>query len=650
MLKKYSSYLWLAAFLCGLFFVNAWQLQLLGVAVLIVYFWAVVMLAPEGSRGWDVPKSWTLLWMALFWLLTLLSVFHSAIFNVSFMAFCYFSVLPLTFLVFSIRGTEKQFTQVLKVSAVIYAGLSFWALLQFFVFGEYFQGRAHHPLINPNSLAALLSLGFFCALGWMLGAQKRLQSNSALLLCILIFGGIVSTGSRGALFAMIPVMIMFFVVMRDQARVHWRCLGILGVSCAALFCLTIFGVIHNDTLIARVSDTVALNLKDITSNRDSLWLATIAMIKAHGFWGTGIGTYFLYFPEFRLADDNWGAYYAHSDPLQFWAELGVLGPVLFYAFIISVVIRTWQALNRAKDVTQRLQVFVPFCALGAMVIHTHVTFNLYNFSILFVSGFLSAAWFWATQNILKTDIKEITFPEKYSPATKVVAIAMPFVFIAILFSAYIYSEHLTNKARDHMLQGDLEDFAEEVVQASRISFDGNYRIYLLAVNVPLSLLEGARDELTVEQKKEIFDQALSYLRHVRAINPRSSSALYYLAKIQENVPADFIPEDLTSPEEYYKAALKLDPLHLGARIELSEIYAQQGKKEESLKVLEQGINYRYSTSKAMEYYARLMKIYVQSGNEAGRQKMAKLMRGFQSRLRESQRDKSRPLYNYLWGN
>ena len=78
------------------------------------------------------------------------------------------------------------------------------------------------------------------------------------------------------------------------------------------------------------------------------------MIKEYGLFGTGIGTYFLYFPEFRLAGDNWGAYYAHNDPLQYWIELGVLGPILFYAFVIAVILRTQQAFKKnRKNSAQR---------------------------------------------------------------------------------------------------------------------------------------------------------------------------------------------------------------------------------------------------------------------------------------------------------
>ena len=215
-LKTYFPFLWFPAFLCSLFFINDWHLELFGASIVILLTWGVLMLSQDNK--WFVPKSWTLCFMGLFWLLAFFSIFGSDVLNVSLMTFCFFSVLPLTFFIWVMRGEPKQFETIAKFLAIIFAGLSIWALLQFFVYEDYFGGRAHHPLKNPNSFAALLSLGFFCSLGWMLGTKERLHSNLALILSILIFGGIVATGSRGAFFAMIPVLILFLFIMRHEAK------------------------------------------------------------------------------------------------------------------------------------------------------------------------------------------------------------------------------------------------------------------------------------------------------------------------------------------------------------------------------------------------------------------------------------------------
>lgn len=640
--NRYLPFVWCAAFICSLFFVNAWQLELFAGAVLLIFGWAAVNISQESDLS--VPRAPVLGVMAGFLLLAFISILHSDIVNVSFMAFCFFSVMPVTFLVFSIRGDAAEFEKIIKILAVIFGALAVWALLQVSVLSEYFPGQARHPLKNPNSLAALLSLGFFCSVGWMMGAVKKRHSQIALALSLLIFAGMMATGGRGALFAVIPMMGVMIFLLRGSVKGRGKSLGFLALGCLALFFVLSLWM-ENKGLAMRMAQTGAFdNLNDFSSNRLSLWAATVEMIKAYGVWGTGIGTYFLYFPEFRLSDDPFGAFYAHNDPMQYWVEMGIAAPILFYTFVGAVIWRTARALKQAKDMPGRVMIVAPFCALGACIIHTHVTFNLYNLSILLAVGFLLAAWFAATQRVLKTRVKKITLLKGDGRSLRTGLVALPFIFIGVFLLAFITSEIYTNKARDHLLAGELEAFVDDVLWANEVSLQGNYRSYLLAVNVPLTLLQEAGDEFPEDKKKDIFDQGLSYLRHVRRINPRSSSALYYLGKIQQVAPKEFIPEDLKTPAEYYAAALQLDPLHLGSRMELAKINPQR-----ELEILEGGLQYRYNTSKAMEYYGRLMQIYLQNGDAAARDEMLEKMKNFGARLNHDLRKRDKTITKALWG-
>jgi O-antigen ligase len=634
-LAKFTPYLWMTAFLCSLFFINNWQLELFGGAIILVGLWAIVSLGQASKKGFHIPQSWCLRIMGGFWLLAFLSILGSDILNISIMAFCFFSVMPLSFLVMSIDGNRQSYLIIGKVLFIIFAILSVWALIQFFFLSDHFKGRATHPLKNPNSLAALLSLGFFCGVGLALGAKEKWQRLMAFAFAALVFAGVMATGSRGALFALAPVMGVFLFFMRTEVIKQWKPLLVLFVLCVGALLLSSFGGFEKENLIHRVVETVSLNDRDISNNRFALWAATWGIIKEHGVLGTGIGTYFLYFPEFRLLSDSSGAYYAHSDPLQYWVEFGVLGPILFYAFIIAVTGRTIQAVRRVSSTQQRLMILTPFFALAACMLHTHVTFNLYNLSILFAVGFLLSFWFYATQEVLKTSVKTIKFPESYSVASRITAITLPFMFIVGIFTAYIVSEHYTNKARDHLFAAELNEFANDVLMANKISLQGNYRSYLLAVNVPMTLLQEGKN-LSEEQRQAIFNQAIGYLKHVQAINPRSASALYYLAKIQQLVPKDFVPETLKTSQEYYERALELDPIHIGARIELSYIYERDLlSMDRAVALIEQGVTYRYSSAKAMDLYGRQVQLYLKVGDTEKRNKAIERMRNFQKRLNRS---------------
>lgn len=629
MIQKISpSFIWITAFLCGLFFVKSWELELFASAVILVFIWSVFSIARR--KEWSIPSSFVLKIMGLFWLLVFISVVGSDIISVSFMAFGLFSVLPLTFFIFTFSGNKTDYIFVAKVGGLIYAGLALWALIQVLFLPELFDGRAAHPLSNPNSLAALFSLGFFCAVGWMLSAPQKIHQYMAVSLSILLFAGMMAAGSRGALFALCPVLMMLLFFMRPTVIERKGYIMTLFVSCAVIFCLTKFGFNEAQNLFDRVADTPVQNLDRFTSNRTRLWAASFEMIKNYGFFGTGIGTYFLYFPEFRLSDDPFGAYFAHNDPIQYWVELGILGPVLFYAFVISVIVRTVKAVKKTSSNQNRLLILTPFCALGATILHTHVTFNLYNLSILFVVGFLLSVWFYATQTVLKTPLKPILLPSQ--AVVRLAAVSLPFVLIGGMFLAYIAGEHYNNKARDALISGDLNQFATDVVRAQTVGLNGNYRPYLLAVSVPLGVLEEGGSQLEASQKKEMTEVALRYLQHVRAINPRSSSALYYLGKLQEIGFPDALPHDLQTAEEYYLEAIKIDPLHIGARLAVAKIYEESGDNQKALRILEEGIRYKYLSPNALNLYGALARHYLLAGDTENRKRALERLRSFQKKL------------------
>jgi len=616
---------WLLAFLGALFFFNDFELESFGLSAFFLFVFSITALSSK--KEWHVPQSLTFLFLALFWLLAFISLLHTDILNTSIMAFVYFSALPLTFFVLVIKNDEALLNTIAKAGAIIFTGLALWALAQYFIFGEHFGGRAHHPLKNPNSLGALFSLILFASVGWMLIAKTKIQSNMALILSIILIGGIIATASRGALFALIPVMGMMLFFMRDMAQKHWKCLSVLGVSALIFFGLSSFGFAQNDTMMARVTDTVSMNLSDVSSNRTMLWLASIDMIKTHGLFGVGFGNYFQYFNEFRLPNDKWGTYYAHSDPLQYWVELGVLGPILFYAFCIAVLTRTVQAFHQTKDTVMRAKILVPFFGLSAMLVHTHVTFNLYNISILYVSGFMLAVWFMATQTVLKTPIKTIKFPSSYKMPSRVISISLPFLIIGFFFGAMMISDHLTQRAKTYLMTGDLQQFGENIITAQNMGLGHNYRADLLAVNLPLTLLSTPQN-FDEEQRRKIFNEGLFYLKRASAANPRSASAQYYLGLIQEDVSEDFIPEGLKSPKDYYGNALKLDPLHFSARVALVSTL----DKNDAITLLEQGVHYRYNNPQAVNYYMKLLSLYAQTGQAAKMKDISETIRNFQARV------------------
>lgn len=647
------AFLWSAAFLCSLFLVNAWQLEWFGGSVLLTLSWSVLMLERKIRDGWKIPKSTFLVLVGLFWLNAFLSVIRSDMPFVTFMGLSFFSVMPLTLFTFAFSPDERQMRHIGQFAAAVFAALAVWAIIQFLFLHDYFGGQARHPLANPNSLAALFSLALFPTLGWMLTAPDRKQSAAALILCTLLTGGIIATGSRGAPLAMIPALAIFAWSGRNTLKGKRTLLLSLALGVITAIVMPLLLNPEKATTILRFLGTLLQLQPDISNNRLHIWTGTWALIKDHWLLGTGgIGTFFLHYPAYRIPEEITGTFFAHNDPLQYWAETGLAGIILFYAILIAAIIRTTRALAAcpAENEKQRMLILAPFCALTAMTIHTHLTFNLYNLSILLTSGFLLAVWFAATHKVLRDGENLQALPEKLPVPARAAMVALPFLFCGYLFAACIVSEHFTKRARTHALAGELEDFATDLNIAHQAGFHSNYRTYLLAVNVPLTILRESKDTLTRKQKEELYAQSAEYLHRARTANPRTASAAYYLGYLQTLVPADVIPEGTPAPEEYYREALALDPLHLGARLALAEIHEERGDLKGAMDIVKEGLPYIYRSPMATDLYGQALLLATQTGDKDMQKRAVAKMLSFKSRMDQDYARQSRTMTQHLFGS
>ena len=607
--------LWLSAFICALYFNNAWQLELFGASVALVFLWSIALLQKGLKQGWQVPQSWAHRFMAAFWLLTFCSLFVSVVIQVSLMAFCFFSVMPLSFYLFTLRDDHKSMIAMIGyVLAVIFAVLSVWALIQFFFFNVENRGAAHHPLANSNSLGALLNLAILSAIGWVIVANSVSEKWIATAMAILYFGGLIATSSRGAFFSLALCLPVLAICLKTEFFNHGRYLITIVVGSIALFFSSTLGDVETARIITRTVETVTLEKPDISNNRFNIWEGALAILKDNWLFGIGMGMFFLYYNEYRIPEEVKGVYHAHSDPLQFWVEMGVLGPVLFYALLIAVLIRTVKAYKAAPiDGHDRALLIIPFFALGAVTMHAHVTFNFYNLSILYGCGFLLAVWYLASEKILGKSRKEVLMPEKVNNSSGLVLICMPFLMLAGLFLPYLVSEHLVDKARKELIAGDLDGFSKSLQLSHRFSQYSNYRTHLLGVTVPLSLLEHAKDQMDEERLKDVVDQAVYYLNNAGSVNPRSAAVAYYKGNLRQLAPVRFLPENFKTSEEYYRDALKLSVLHLGARMAVADILMARGDKESALAILEEGYRYHYRKSTVIDYYEKIALAYLRAG-------------------------------------
>lgn len=331
-------------------------------------------------------------------------------------------------------------------------------------------------------------------------------------------------------------------------------------------------------------------------SRPAIWASAWQIFQQHIWTGTGIGTFFLYYPEVRSVDDaSTAGLMVHNDPLQFLVEFGVLGPMVFYGFILAAVWMSVRAIRGlAKDDLRRVYILVPFCGLMAMVGHAHITFHFHVLSILMAGGALLGFWFVQVKSLsVNTAGNAHICYEK--PFVRLLA-AVPVIVALAVFSQSQGSEILVNRAENALAKSDMQDYAQAVNRAGELSGNRNARAMISATHVPLGIVQLNGPLLPKDSLGNLQLQIDFLLDRAEAANPRLAQIYYTRAEaasyIQPFLASERAPVDIKGQLRY---ALKIDPLHLASRMKLADIALRSGDEIGALEILEGGLNWRYKT-------------------------------------------------------
>ena len=453
------------------------------------------------------------------------------------------------------------------------------AVVQFCFFPNLLVGhRVQWPFANPNAYAALLTLGFFPALGGILTLPKW-RRLACFILAALCIAGIVATGSRAilGLTACAALLLIWLAWGSVLERRRMRSFALLALVAASF--MWIPAQVPDTSRLAPLLMSPGESQYESLNDRLAIWRGTAAMIAAHPLRGTGIGSFAFFYPQYRLPSDTDSAgLMAHSDPLQFWAEMGVFAPLLFYAFIALSGLRMLRALKGfALDDPRRAEASALFCALAVIVLHAQIDYDFYEASILAAAGPLLGLWLQATQTTNES-------PPRYwrvNPALAWPGLALLTALILYPVQAALRSEYLIAQAPAHLAAGDVAGFAALVNDAGRVSHSANPRAALLAAAIPIAILEDGKaanvDALRAHANK-LLDRAVSE-------NPRLTDIYDLRAHLL------LTQKNRDGAMAQCRAALNLDPQDTKARLFLSQMLRDGGDDKQALLVLKDGMRW-----------------------------------------------------------
>lgn len=255
---------------------------------------------------------------------------------------------------------------------------------------ESYEGVSTGTFINRNSQAGYLVMCVSLGIGLMISTLNDERSAnwrergrrwlSALLskkiilriALLIIVSGLVMTHSRmgnTSFFASLMIMGVLGLLLSRKAS---RSMVILLTS---LLILDIF-VVGTFFGVQEVADRLQKTSIEKES-RDEVVRNTINMMQPQLMTGTGAGTFYTAFPEYRTEDIGRGFYVnTHNDYLEFSSEFGLLGVIPIGLVVLASLGAGLYAQYKRRNKLLRGIAFGASMSILAMLIHASVDFNL----------------------------------------------------------------------------------------------------------------------------------------------------------------------------------------------------------------------------------------------------------------------------------
>lgn len=209
---------------------------------------------------------------------------------------------------------------------------------------------------NPNTLAMYLEFSLPLTVGLLWSERSRLKQLLYMAAALVMLAALVLTMSRGGWLALVFGGLVFLAL--TDSRVLWA-LPLAG-AVAYAFLPPVFR-----TRLATIG-----SLKDASNAyRVNIWLAAIYMIGE--FWPTGVGFgYRAFMPiynYFRLRGQP--AFHAHNFYLEQFAELGIIGFILFLWLICRIGAAGVRGLALGRDPRLRAVSIGGLAGLAGILLH-----------------------------------------------------------------------------------------------------------------------------------------------------------------------------------------------------------------------------------------------------------------------------------------
>jgi O-antigen ligase len=362
-----------------------------GLAMAVMFLWALRMIFNPGMKFVWPPVCWAVLAFALY---AVARYFTADIEYVARQEMIQTLVYAFLFFAMVNNLTAKEPAQIISFTLIFLAvGISGYATWQFIthsnrVWNEIspYTGRASGTYISPNNLACFLEMLLPLALAYLLAGRIRPLTRILLGYAALAMGaGLAMTFSRGGWLAAAAGLLAMLVILMCSHQHRLRAVVLL-VALTAAGGVFIFGYLsHTVSYIKRVEAPSKDSPGDL-EYRVEMWQAAEKMWQDHFWFGVGPAHYDYryrqYSPEIMQTRPGW----AHNDYLNLLADWGTAGGIIVASGMLlfgAGLVKTWKTVRPnpgdfGRGMSNRFAFFTgATAALLALAFHSIVDFNLH---------------------------------------------------------------------------------------------------------------------------------------------------------------------------------------------------------------------------------------------------------------------------------
>lgn len=231
---------------------------------------------------------------------------------------------------------------------------------------------------SPNNAALFLGRCLPFALAWALPGTRAIRRWLALVLVVVLLLALALTQSAGALFLGLPLSLAAMLLLQWHRR---ALLPLLGLGAAGALGVAIAPGISPRfaRLLDLGSGTIHVRLQ--------LWQSSLAMLRADPLRGLGLDQFLYAYRGTWILPNAWrepNLSHPHNILLDFWLRLGIAGPLLLLALLLTFWRSALRAFRSASSHGSRVLLAGSMGSMVSLIAHGLVDNSVFVHDLVYV--------------------------------------------------------------------------------------------------------------------------------------------------------------------------------------------------------------------------------------------------------------------------